>query len=294
MDAPCRSNLASLVAAEVYLDQLMDEGRILFRRGCFGELAASLPDPDHFSAPLFPPHGLSIAGYIRRIATFYGAWDQLDYPCAARHADFGPAPPGAGHWQRLVPAPEVADWVRRLAAEDGGDPERWIQYMRDLTVDLFACGERRLAQGRFPEAVQNGYAVMEKIAHVRLRLHGAEKSKGLQDGLGTLAGLRDPLVRPLRDLRLRIFGRRNQLVRNHGTKTVGSEDKEALAEGYRLLEQLVLADRGEAAQRSLWVARAPQRVVAQLPADQGRAKVTVVDRTSCHGATPWPITCFLN
>jgi len=282
------------VVAEVRLGKLMAEGRVLFRKGCFTELVASLPDPGHFSAPLFPARNLATAAYVRRLATFYGAWDKLDYPSAASHSMFGPAPPGAGDWAKLAPTSETVAWVRTLATQEPLDSKRRIQHMRDLLVDLLACGERRLAQRDFSAVVQMGYAVLEKIVRVRLLLRDLEGISGLEDGLCSLERLRDPLARPLRDLRLRIFRRRNLLVTNHGTKTVGTGDQEMLADGYRFLERQVIADGGDEVQRSLWVARAPQRVVEKLPPDRREARVTFINRTACHGSTPRKIECFLN
>ena len=126
------------------------------------------------------------------VAAIYAAWDRFDY-CRAckllsRHRKTVSA---AGQFK---PAPEMAQWMGRLAAPlDRDRHEEMAAYLRRLACDLLANAERRYRDGLFEDAGVRWYRLLELIGQARLFDHGYDSGqlpendpsvKGFNDKLG--------------------------------------------------------------------------------------------------------------
>jgi hypothetical protein len=159
-----------------------------------------------------------------------------------------------------------------------------------LAADLLANGERRIRDGHFEDAVVRAYRVLELLGQIRLFSLGLDSSslspndpavqqvyaklqksdsrdRFGQNPDGTLNAGRQLVARILkakgdslarRLLRLGehdLLRSRNHSILIHGFKAVGLEDRSPLEAIYRELEEVVVADAGKDARRSLALAR---------------------------------------
>ena len=260
----------------------LDEAYGFLQRGNFAAVLDVLPDPGSPFAAAWPSEVLAQAAIVRPLASFYSAWDRLDYKIAS---EVILRPPSAqrSRWDAFVPSPAARDWVRSLAEDLPDDARIRAGCLRLLGVDLLANGERRLRDHQFEDAILRGYRVLELIGQVRLCDRGIHsdqvppdhpvvkafqerlarnKSNGLSSNHrgGLLASreqvarllkdFKDPLAQQLLDLGNKETAKaslRNNSVLIHGFSAFSGSDHQPLKELYGELEQLLIADDGNAA-----------------------------------------------
>jgi len=150
----------------------LDRGRDLMRQGLFAAVAAILPNPPAESDDSWPSELRAEADALARAATFYAAWDRLDYAgalCSAESLE----DTALEHIKGLLPSAEMIEWACKLgnAVPASGGPEycaNMAARVRLLAADLLANGERRIRQGHHEDAIIRAYRVLEMIGQFRL------------------------------------------------------------------------------------------------------------------------------
>jgi len=257
----------------------LDDAVMLLRHGNFSAVVDLLG-----ASPLddWPESLGSYANLLRQLASFYAAWDRLDYQEAARRSnvlrDLHPDQASDGDATKYAPSEEVLAWIDSLAAERPAGFKDRAKPLRFLLIDLFANGERRLRHHQYEDALLRAYRVLELLGQVRLFERGLDsanlppdderiiafeaqlkkkKSEPLSRGAkGVLQAPREKVARLLKHLGDR-FGQqlldacdngkvkarsRNQSVLIHGFDYVAGSDARPLTELFKTLEDLIQLD----------------------------------------------------
>ena len=241
-----------------------------------GRYAAAL---DLLPKPGLPMQGNDTLVALRPLADFCSAWDRLDYQRAA--AVLRELPRERAFPQELrgfLPDAEVKGWVRRLAQPpDRGEYRRFAAWLRHVSCDVLANGQRRLRNGELEDALIRAYRVLEMLGQIRLfdkkldssalpesgpdiqrfqdflrevnerplakaRKHGCLEA-GREKAALLLKWLRDPLGEKLIEA-ARLFSlgaRRNQSILNHEFDAQ-APDSDSLRQIYEELEKLMIRD----------------------------------------------------
>lgn len=231
----------------------------------------------------------AVAG-LQRALLFYAAWDRLDY-ATARVIEVPDASPD-WEWKSVWPTQQMRAWVDKLARPDSYENcEYMANRLRSLACDLLANGERRIRDQHFEDALLRAYRVLELVGQFRLfdrRLDSARLPDGhpaievvkekrakkssrsfSRNKDGTLKAARDEVAHLLQVLgdemgqELRKLGsdpdlqisKRNHSVLIHGFEAMTTSDKAPLIVLYKSVENILVKDGGEDAQRRLDVAR---------------------------------------
>jgi len=311
------------LAAAVHLRCKVDEATTLLRHGCFAAAARCLPDPDHWLAPLDPARDLAAAGWLRKVATFYGAWQARAYPTAAVAAPASP-PPGAAPWLALAPSAAAVAWVRGLAVPEPEERTGRLDFGRRLAAELVARGEGALAQGRLNDATRLRSAAIERRPRNRLLDHNLDMRRlpagqravrdlialgpnrvrrtdsprvwqtDLPGGRLLLTLLDDPLGAALDSDRLAIFRRRNHLADTHGSEAIAGDSRPILEEGFAALAGWLVPTGGPTSTTDLDQARTPDRLLRDPAVAAALAlRPSLTPRLTVTLATQ-PHTCVLN
>jgi len=270
--------------------RLLDQARAAFVRGNFAAVLDLLMDASNpLAAKLWPRDVVHVSNYARPLAAFYGAWDRLDYPEAARMAEALPKKSPRPDWGAFLPRPGATEFLRSLAEPL---PEANIDRasrVRRIAADVFANGERRIRDRQYEDAILRAYRVLELIGQARIFARGYDsaqlppddphvsrmREKLLKKGEGdfgqdrktkNLQAPRELTARLLKDMgdtlapqllkdKWRMLTSRNRSILVHGYEATGMTDDARLREKYAELEALLLEDGGDEARRSLAIAR---------------------------------------
>ena len=261
----------------------IDNVRSLFRHGRYAAVLNLLPRPGR-PAPIQQDKETLVT--VRPLAEFFGAWDRLDYHCAADTLRELPKTRTFPQEFRIfLPNPEVKGWVRKLAQQPDRDKHKpFAAWLRLVVCDVLANGERRLRNGELEDALIRAYRVLEMLGQIRLFDRGLDSSAlpesdrridYFQDELrqkgqktlarartaGCLEATRERAARllewlddPLGDKLLKVAKstdlgtRRNQSILNHEFEAQ-APDLDSLRQMYEEMEKLLLLDDAAAAER---------------------------------------------
>lgn len=264
----------------------LDAAYSLFLAGNFSAVLDILPESTPPFDTLIPAIVRKRVTAVRALASFYVAWDRLDYATAAeRVPGIGQSDDLSQRWQPMFPTQEVINWVRSLAKKPNRkDEPAMAAHVRRLCCDLFANGERRLRNGQLEDAFLRWYRVVELIGQARLFDRGydsesitpkdpylikAENEAGRKhrSGFDTRSDGRKMASREMGARLLRTLGdefgqrlmkladsgaitasRRNRSILVHGFNSLDSRAESQLPVRYRELEQLINDDSPSSAQ----------------------------------------------
>ncbi len=157
-------NVGTFDTQALYERKQIDTVRLLFRHGRYAAALAVLPQP------VLPTPDNEPLAAARPLADFFGAWDRLDYQCAAALLSELPkalALPPELHG--FLPDPEVKSWVRRLARQPARDEHKqFAAWLRLVVCDVLANGQRRLRNGELEDALIRAYRVLEMLGQIQL------------------------------------------------------------------------------------------------------------------------------
>jgi len=269
----------------------LDDAYGFFRRGNFAAVLDGLPNPRQLRDGQWPRDLSELVSAVRTLATFYSAWDRLDY-CEAQNVGLSAYVDVPSPWDKFLPLPAIRDWVSLLAQPwPETNPERATR-LRSLVADLLANGERRLRDHQFEDAVIRGYRVLELIGQIRLfdrdidsaaiptdrpyvkefqekllkkKSHPLSETDGKyqasrEQSARLLKHLGDPIADDLMQLGNYEEGqvklsRRNYSVWIHGFEAIAGSDPDPIHNLLKELEKLLVKDGGAEAESRLQQAR---------------------------------------
>ncbi len=145
----------------------------LMSSGAFAGVLQILPDDDgsNIAADLVPEEFHSEISRLRRLATFWSAWDRLDYREAVRCSN-------ALCTQDAEALKEEVACVKRLEARPVQDNhDDMAEWLRRVAADLLANGHRRIKHHQFEDALLRAYRVVELIGQIRLFCQGYDSAR---------------------------------------------------------------------------------------------------------------------
>ena len=141
-----------------------DDAIQLMSKGAFAAVLELLPDIDgsQFASDLLPGEFRDDISRLRRLASFWLAWDRLDYKGATSCSTHLCGEDSEDLKEEIA-------CVKILAArpdqDEHGDMAKWL---RRVAADLLANGQRRIAHHQFEDALLRAYRVLELIGQFRL------------------------------------------------------------------------------------------------------------------------------
>ena len=146
----------------------LDAATNLMRHGDFAAVLELTRDFPNLLAGALPARFHEEIDRLRRRATFYAAWDRLDYAEAAHRAE---------SLRKEDDLDEAVSWICLLAGEPNmschEDMACWLQI---VACDLLENGRRRIRDRHFEDALLRGYRVLELTGQFLLFKRGIDSA----------------------------------------------------------------------------------------------------------------------